>query len=82
MVMSKRGSYIMNDESGEKIPLVRKKGVFVMRVKVDELEINDLEKKHMKTISMDVDEVGDNREKDDLGFAMTKDELEVFIRQA
>ena len=82
VVMSKRGSYIMNDESGEKIPLVRKKGVYVMKVKVDELEIDDQEKKYMKTVSMDVDEVGDNREEDDLVFAMTKDELEGFIRRA
>ena len=82
VVMSKRGSYIMNDESGEKIPLVRKKGVYVMKVKVDELEIDDQEKKYMKTISMDVDEVGDNREEDDLVFAMTKNELEGFIGRA
>ena len=82
VVMSKRGSYIMNDGSGEKIPLVRKKGVYVMKVKVDELEIDDQEKKYMKTISMDVDEVGDNQEEDDLVFAMTKDELEGFIRRA
>ena len=82
VVMSKRGSYIVNDETGERIPLVRKKGVYVMKVKVDELEIDDQEKRCMKTISMDVDEVGDNREEDDLVFAMTKNELEGFIRLA
>ena len=82
VVMSKRGSCIVNDETGERIPLVRKKGVYVMKVKVDELEIDDQEKKHMKTISMDVGEVGDNREEDDLVFAMTKNELEGFIRLA
>ena len=82
VVFSRKGSYIENDDTGERIPLVRKRGVFVMKIKVDEMDVDEAEKEIIKKRGMDmeVDEVDDDD--DDLVFAMTKEEVADFIRRA
>ncbi len=56
IVMSKNGSYIMNDETGERIELARKRGVHVMKVTIDDREIDQEENERIKNMDMDVDQ--------------------------
>lgn len=85
IVMSRAGSYIQRDDTGERIQLERKRGVYVMRVNVDDMHADAKEKKHIKEYGMDVDRTGgeDDDEKDMVFLARaSEEEMKVFRRHA
>ena len=81
------GSYIENVATSERIPLKRSRGVYVMRLKVDDVTMKDVEKIMIKKqgIDMEVDEVDEEEENkgEDMVFAarLPEHHMNVFRRQ-
>ena len=74
VVLSRKRSFIRNDESGEMIELRRRRGVFVWKVNVDDMDIDEEERKTIKKHGMDM-EIGEVDDSMEEGFAMTWEEL-------